>query len=81
MQLFNLGNFGTLGSEWTGADNRNRRSALFVQDRWSANPRITITAGVRYDRQRPYYEASTSAPVLSDIFPSGEHPGRHAADP
>jgi hypothetical protein len=75
VQLFNMGDFSTLGSAWTGADNRDRREALFLQDRWSANTHITITAGVRYDRQRPYYEASKSAPVLSDIFPSGSTPG------
>src|SRR3954466_4134453 len=54
VQLFNFGNFSTLGSEWTGADNRNRRSAVLLQDRWSATTRITLTAGIRYDRQRPY---------------------------
>ena len=75
VQLFNFGNFATLGSEWTGADNRNRRSALLLQDRWTATSRITLTAGVRYDRQRPYYEASTLAPVLSNIFPATTIPG------
>jgi len=75
VQLFNMGTFSTLGTSWTGADNRNRREALFLQDRWAANTRITITAGVRYDRQRPYYESSKSAPVLSDIFPSVTTPG------
>jgi hypothetical protein len=75
VQLFNMGTFATLGSSWTGADNRNRREALFLQDRWSANTRVTITAGVRYDRQRPYYEASKAAPVLSDIFQPGTTPG------
>ena len=70
VQLFNMGDFATLGSAWTGADNRNRRESLFLQDRWSATARVTLTAGVRYDRQRPYYESSKSAPVLSSIFPS-----------
>src|SRR5581483_4649771 len=69
VQLFNFGTTSTLGSGWTGADNRDRRLALFLQDRWTVNSRITITAGVRYDRQRPYYEPSTNAPVLSDVFP------------
>ncbi len=75
VQLFNMGDPSTLGGAWTGADNRNRREALFLQDRWSLNARVTITAGVRYDRQRPYYKASTSAPVLADIFPSVTTPG------
>lgn len=76
VQLFNFGPTSTLGSAWTGADNRNRREALFVQDRWSVNTRFTITAGIRYDRQRPYYEASTNAPVLSDVFPTVTYPGQ-----
>ena len=75
VQLFNFGNFSTLGSEWTGADNRNRRAAVFVQDRWAVTTRGTLTAGLRYDRQRPYYRESTLAPVLSDIFPAATIPG------
>jgi hypothetical protein len=76
VQLFNFGDPSTLGSAWTGADNRNRRAALFFQDRWTVNSRITITAGVRYDRQRPYYEASTNKPILGDIFPSITYPSK-----
>jgi hypothetical protein len=30
---------------------------------------------VRYDRQRPYYNESTLAPVLTDIFPAATIPG------
>jgi hypothetical protein len=75
VQLFSFGDFATLRQDWTGANNSNRRQALFVQDRWSATSRITITAGVRYDRQRPYYKESVLAPVLSDIFPTGTIPG------
>ena len=51
------------------------RARCSLQDRWSATSRLTITAGVRYDRQRPYYEASTLAPVLGDIFPAATIPG------
>jgi hypothetical protein len=75
IQLFNFGNPSTLRSEWTGADNRNRRLALFLQDRWAATTRVTLTLGVRYDRQRPYYRDSTLAPVLTDIFPAATIPG------
>ncbi|HKB09286.1 MAG TPA: carboxypeptidase regulatory-like domain-containing protein [Vicinamibacterales bacterium] len=75
VQLFNFGNPATLRSEWTGADNRNRRLALFLQDRWAITTRVTVTAGVRYDRQRPYYKESTLAPQLTDIFAAGTIPG------
>ena len=29
---------------------------------------MTITAGIRYDRQRPHYEASIRKPILTEIF-------------
>src|SRR5262249_50210445 len=75
VQLFNFGDPATLRTDWTGADNRNRRLALFLQDRWAISPRATVTAGIRYDRQRPYYKDSTLKPVLSDIFAAGTIPG------
>jgi hypothetical protein len=75
IQLFNFGDPNTLGTAWTGADNRNRREALFLQDRWSVTNRLTVTGGLRYDRQRPYYKASTLAPTLSDVFDAGTIPG------
>jgi hypothetical protein len=48
---------------------------VLLQDRWSATTRVTLTAGVRFDHQRPYYEASTLAPVLSDVFAAATIPG------
>jgi carboxypeptidase family protein len=75
VQLFNFGDPATLGTAWTGADNRNRRQAVFVQDRWTTSNRLTITMGLRYDRQRPYYEPSTLAPTLTDIFQPMTIPG------
>lgn len=86
VQLFSFGDFATLRNEWTGADNRNRRVAFFLQDRWSASSKITITAGVRYDSQRPYYKESTLAPQLNEVFTAGVIPGatllkRHTVAP
>jgi len=75
IQLFNFGDPATLRSQWTGADNRNRRLALFLQDRWAITTRVTVTAGVRYDHQRPYYKESTLKPQLSDIFAAATIPG------
>ena len=75
VQLFNHGEYAGLGTDWSGADNRNRRAAFFLQDRWAVTSRVTITAGVRYDPQRPYYEASTTKPILADIFTAGTTPG------
>ncbi|HXI28629.1 MAG TPA: carboxypeptidase regulatory-like domain-containing protein, partial [Vicinamibacterales bacterium] len=75
VQLFNFGDPTTLRTDWTGADNRNRRFALFAQDRWAIAPRVTITAGLRYDHQRPYYMDSTLKPQLTDVFAAATIPG------
>jgi hypothetical protein len=39
-------------------------------------PRVTITAGLRYDRQRPYYESATRTPLLTEVFAAVTTPGR-----
>ena len=39
------------------------KHALFFQDRWSPVPRLTMTLGVRWERQQPHYEASIRQPV------------------
>ena len=75
VQLFNHGDPAGLGTEWSGADNRNRRMAWFAQDRWALTSQITVTAGLRYDHQRPYYEASVTKPVLTDVFAASTTPG------
>ena len=33
------------------ADFRQKETALFLQDQWFVNPRLTVTAGVRWERQ------------------------------
>lgn len=68
VRVTDLGTNADFGSGWTGADDRNTRIALFVQDTWSVNRRLTATVGVRFDRQEPNYEASIRNPVLSQIF-------------
>lgn len=76
IRVTDLGTFASFGRDWTGADDRNERVALFVQDRWSLHRRLTLTLGVRYDRQRPHYQDSIRKPVLSEIFPETVVPGR-----
>lgn len=68
--LADTGDPAQLGSSWKTPVDANRAEALFLQDRWSAGQKLTITAGVRYDRQAPYYTTGTRAPVLSTVFPS-----------
>jgi Carboxypeptidase regulatory-like domain/TonB dependent receptor len=69
IRVTDLNTFDTFGVDWTGPDNRNERVSAFVQDRWSPMDRLTLTIGVRWDRQRPHYEASIRKPLLADLFP------------
>src|SRR2546425_9635217 len=43
--------------------------SIFAQDRWAPTAKLTITAGLRFGHQRPYYEEGTRNPVLADVFP------------
>jgi hypothetical protein len=60
---------------FNNADNRNKTTAVFVQDTWSPNSRMTLNLGFRYARQRAYYLDADLAPLLSDFFPTGTIPG------
>jgi hypothetical protein len=75
VRLTDLGTFGDFGTGWTGADDRNKRTAIFFQDRWSLNDKFSLTLGIRYDRQAPYYKDSIRNPVLSEVFPPTTVPG------
>lgn len=74
VELWDFNTFATFGTDWTGADDRNERTTLFFQDRWSPNNRLTLNLGIRYDRQRPHYEASIRRPLLTEVFQSQDTP-------
>ena len=57
-----------LGSTWRGANDRDQRYAGYAQDRWSPNSRATITAGLRWDYQRPYYLDGQRDPTVKDVL-------------
>ena len=76
IRLTDVGDPATFGSAWLPSTDANRHASLYAQDRWAVGSQVTVTGGVRYDRQRPYYEDSTRAPVLVDIFPAVTTPGR-----
>ncbi len=76
IRVADFNTFESFGTDWTGPDDRNERLSLFVQDRWSPSARLTLTLGVRYDRQEPNYKASIRTPILSDIFPEQTVPER-----
>jgi hypothetical protein len=68
IEFFDFNSFETFGTEWTGPDDRNKRLAIFAQDRWALTDRLTLTLGLRYDRQQPYYPGAIRNPVLTEIF-------------
>jgi Carboxypeptidase regulatory-like domain/TonB dependent receptor-like, beta-barrel len=70
IQFVDVGNNSDLGSSWTGGNNRNQRYAGYAQDRWSPNNRTTLTLGVRWDYQRPYYLEGKRDPLIKDVLPA-----------
>ncbi|MGE3277381.1 MAG: carboxypeptidase regulatory-like domain-containing protein, partial [Vicinamibacterales bacterium] len=74
--MTDLGDNGSFGSEWTGADDRNERYALFFQDRWAVNNKFSLTLGVRMDRQQPHYMDSVRVPLLTEVFSPQTVPGK-----
>jgi len=68
IQFVDVGQQSALGSGWKGGDNRNQRYAAYLQDRWSPGTRTTITAGVRWDHQRPFYEEGVRDPIITDVL-------------
>src|SRR4029079_2490954 len=77
IQFVDVGNQSSLGSGWKGGDNRHQRYSGYAQDRWSPNNRTTITAGLRWDYQRPFYEEGVRDPLITDVLTasSGSPPG------
>ena len=50
-----------LGDSWRGSNDRDQRYSGYAQDRWNPNNRPTITAGLRWDYQRPLLSWTASA--------------------
>ena len=69
IQLVDVGAFADFASGWQPGYDNNSMLSVFVQDRWAPSGRLTITAGLRFGHQRPYYEQGTRNPVLADVFP------------
>jgi outer membrane receptor protein involved in Fe transport len=70
IQLVDVGKFDEFGSSWQPGYDNNSMFSVFAQDRWAPTARLTITAGLRFGHQRPYYEEGTRNPVLADVFPT-----------
>jgi outer membrane receptor protein involved in Fe transport len=76
IQLADVGSFDDFGDRWQPGYDNNAMFSLFAQDRWAPNDRLTITAGLRFGHQRPYYEEGTRSPILADVFPAQTVPER-----
>lgn len=74
IRLTDLGAPDQFGSGWTANDDRDKRLSVYAQDRWSVAPRLTVTLGLRFDRQQPYYVEGKRTPILSDIFSATTSP-------
>jgi hypothetical protein len=70
IQLADVGSFADYGNTWEPGYDNNSMFSVFGQDRWAPTAKLTLTAGVRVGRQRPYYDEGTRTPILSDIFPT-----------
>ncbi|MDE3153841.1 MAG: TonB-dependent receptor [Acidobacteriota bacterium] len=76
IRLTDLGTSSSLGSSWLAPVNEDHRIAIYAQDRWTANAHVTVTAGVRYDHQSPYYRQGKRDPILTDFFSAYSVPAR-----
>jgi hypothetical protein len=68
IQFVDVGKQSDLGSTWQGGDNRDQRYAAYLQDRWSPSDRVTVTGGLRWDHQRPFYKDGKRDPIIKDVY-------------
>ena len=59
------------GTDWTAAPIIDRHHSFYAQDRWSPSNRLSITAGVRIDYQKIYYNDAIRKPEIADVAPDG----------
>lgn len=68
IRFVDVGQNSDLGSSWRGSNDRDQRYSGYAQDRWNPNSRLTITGGVRWDYQRPYYLDGVRDPIIKDVL-------------
>jgi carboxypeptidase family protein/TonB-dependent receptor-like protein len=68
VRITDFGDPSAFGSGWTQGADYDRRYAGYFQDRFSSAKRITLTLGLRYDYQRPYYGASIRNPLITSVW-------------
>jgi outer membrane receptor protein involved in Fe transport len=57
-------------------DDRDAHFDIYAQDIWAVSDRLTLSLGVRFNRQRAYYTDSSLEPALPEFFPSGIREGK-----
>jgi hypothetical protein len=75
VRITDYGDPATFGTAWTQASDYDRHYSAYAQDRFSVSDRVTLTYGVRYDHQRPYYSAANRLPTITSIWSPTTVPG------
>jgi len=68
VRITDFGDPGAFGKGWTQSADYNRRFAGYVQDRFASTKGVTLTLGLRYDYQRPYYANSARNPLITTVW-------------
>jgi hypothetical protein len=71
IRFADTGPAGGYGTDWTVAPIIDRHHSFYAQDRWSPSNRLSITAGVRIDYQKIYYNDALRKPEIADVAPDG----------
>ncbi len=74
IRFVDVGENSKLGSTWRGSNDRDQRYSAYFQDRWNPSNRVTITGGVRWDYQRPYYLDGLRDPIVKDVLTASSGP-------
>jgi hypothetical protein len=71
IRFVDVGAVSDFGSGWVTSSNVDEKYALYLQDRWAPNNRLTITAGVRMDNQNLKYGDGIRKPQITDVLADG----------
>ncbi len=68
IMIADVGTASSFGTDWVGGNDRDLRDSAYFQDRWNLNNRMTLTLGLRWDHQRPYYLDGKRNPIVQDAL-------------
>jgi Carboxypeptidase regulatory-like domain len=67
IRFADVGDPGGYGTAWTTSANVDQHYSGYIQDRWSPNNRLTISAGLRFDYQNLGYTTANKTPVEGGV--------------